>query len=506
MPPAVQTRWRAREGLLALVLVGFLAIVNYCVGLDNPPGTVWDESYYLTTTERYSEGLAQFASHPPLGLMLIALGDRIFSTGPQPDTRALGRVKSIKADMLPAGYSFVPVRAASAVFAVLGAIAFFGLMRLLTSSTFAALAFSNLFTFENAFVAQFRAAQLDVFQVAFVVVALLLFTLAVTREQKPSAPLDAAFGASCGLATMVKLNAAILTLLGAMLIVRRVTLAWRKVPASAPLLATRYRLLWAAAVDAIVMASACLTTMVAVFTVHLAVSSHPVNTHTPAGQKDEAFVSAAYRDYLDGKTPLTPAVVWDAANDYWRFMVADLEGIPRADRNGSRPMEWPLGLGTINYRWDSDGTHTGYLQLVGNRVGWLLAGAAPLAVTALLILQWRWPVPSSDPARRPLMVMLLIEYIAFMGLHQCLSYFRVMYLYHYFIGLLLAFCLLPLVFAEALQRWEWLRARQSAILGAMTAALLVSFVFYAPLSYHRPLTHDQCELRNLFEHVVDCRP
>jgi dolichyl-phosphate-mannose-protein mannosyltransferase len=506
MPSAVQIRWRARDGLWAMALVGFLAIVNYCVGLNNPPGTVWDESYYLTTTERYSEGVAQFASHPPLGLMLIALGNRVFSTGPQPDTRALGRVKSVKAQMLPAGYSFAPMRSASAIFAVFGAMAFFVLMRFLTSSTFAALAFSNLFIFENAFVAQFRAAQLDVFQIAFAVVALLLFTLAVKREPKPATLLDAGFGISCGLAMMVKLNAAILALLGAMLIVRRVMLAWRWVPTSAPLLATRYRLLWTATRNAAVMAGSCVATLVAVFTVHLLVSSHAMSTQTPAGQKDEAFLSAPYRDYLDGKRTLTPAVAWSAAADYWRFMVADLEGIPRADRNGSNPIEWPLGVGAINYRWDSDGTRTAYVQLVGNRVGWLLACTAPFAATALLILQWRLPVPSSDPARRPLMVMLLIEYVAFMGLHQYLSHLRVMYLYHYFIGLLLAFSLLPLVFAEAVERWEWLRDRQSAALGAMTAALLVSFVFYAPLSYHRPLTHGQCELRNLFEHVVDCRP
>ena len=504
--PAKQIQPRARDGLWALALVGLLAIVNFGVGLNNPRGTVWDESYYLTATERYSEGLTQFASHPPLGLMLIALGDRAFSTGPRPDTRALGRVKSVQEGLLPAGYSFVPVRSASAVFAVLGAMAFFGLMYVLTRSTFAALAFSNLFTFENAFVAQFRAAQLDVFQVAFVLLALLQFTLAVKREQTPSTLLDSGFGASCGLAMMVKLNAVILMLLGAMLIARRVALAWRSIPASAPLLATRYRLLWSAAGDSAVMGGSCLAAMVAVFTIHLLVSPHNVDARSPAGQKDEVFLSKPYLDYLDGKRALTPAVVWSAAGDYGRFMAADLEGIPRADRNGSHPMEWPLGAGAINYRWDSDGVRTAYVQLTGNRVGWLLALAAPLAALVLLILQWRRPVPSSDTARRPLLYMLLIEYVAFMGLHEYLGHIRVMYLYHYFIGLLLAFTMVPLVFAEAMERWAPLRRSQSMALGAMTAALLVSFVFYAPLSYHRPLTHHECELRNLFAHVVDCQP
>ena len=489
-----------------MVLVGFLALVNFGIGLGDPRGTVWDESYYLTATERYSEGRAQFASHPPLGLMLLALGDRVFGAGSQPDTRELGRVKSVKAGLLPAGYSFVPVRSASAVFAVLGAMAFFALMYVLTRSTVVALIFSNLFTFENAFVAQFRAAQLDVFQVAFVVLALLQFSLAVKREQKPSALLDAGFGVSCGLAMMVKLNAVILILLGGMLIARRIVIAWWSIPASAPLLATRYRLLWTAARDVAVMGGSCLVAVVAVFAVHLLVSPHNVDTRSSAGQKDQAFLTEPYQDYLDGKRALTPAVIWSAAADYGRFMAADQEGIPRADRNGSRPMEWPLGAGTINYRWDSDGTYTAYVQLTGNRVGWLLALAAPFAALALLTLQWQRPVPSSDPARRPLLCMLLIEYVAFMCLHEYLSHIRVMYLYHYFIGLLLTFTLLPLVFDEALERWAPLRSRQSVALGAMTAALLASFVFYAPLSYHRPLTHHQCEIRNLFVHVVDCQP
>jgi dolichyl-phosphate-mannose-protein mannosyltransferase len=305
---------------------------------------------------------------------------------------------------------------------------------------------------------------------------------------------------------MVKLNAVILILLGAMLIAWRVALACRSIPASAPLLATRYRLLWRATKHSAVMGGSCLAVMLAVFMVHLLVSPHGVDAQSPAGQKDQAFLSAAYRDYLDGKRALTPAVVWSAAGDYGRFMAADLEGIPRADRNGSRPMQWPLGAGTINYRWDSDGARTAYVQLTGNKVGWLLALAAPIAALALLILQWRRPLPASDPARRPLLCMLLIEYVAFMCLHEYLSHIRVMYLYHYFIGLLLAFTLLPLVFAEVMERWSPLRGRQSVALGAMTAALLVSFVYYAPLNYHRPLTHQECEMRNLFAHVIDCQP
>ena len=80
-----------------------------------------------------------------------------------------------------------------------------------------------------------------------------------------------------------------------------------------------------------------------------------------------------------------------------------------------------------------------------------------------------------------------------------------MYLNHYFQALILGFCLVPLVLAEAAERWHRLRASQELVQAVITSLLLVSFAFYSPLSLHRPLTHSQCEWRNFAQHVVDCR-
>jgi dolichyl-phosphate-mannose--protein O-mannosyl transferase len=482
----------------ALGLVALLASVNFMTGLAEPRGAIWDESYYLTSTERYSEGVAQFASHPPLGLMLIAAGDALLHPNRDIDTRLLGRGKHAEGGEIPPGFSFAGVRSASGAFAVLGAAAFFALMYAITQSTFTALVFSNLFTFENAFITQFRAAQLDAFEIAFAAVALLCFVSAAKRQQRSSPVLEAGFGATCGLAMMVKLNAIVFLLLGAMLIARRVSMGWAEVP--------KARLLLIAARDAGVMAGSCVLVMIAVFALHVRVSANYVDATSVAGQKDQQFLSQEYREYLQGKRPLSAGVLAHAAGDYCRFMTADFEGIARSDANASNPLQWPLEHGTINYRWDSDGTRTAYVQLVGNRVSWVLALAAPFAALTLLVLQWRRPSEPADRVRRPLLGMLLIEYIAFMALHWYLGTYRVMYLYHYFIGLLLAFTLLPLVFREALDRWPATRKWQTPALAGLTALLLVSFVFYSPLNFHRPLTYLECERRNTFEHVVDCRP
>ena len=134
-----------------------------------------------------------------------------------------------------------------------------------------------------------------------------------------------------------------------------------------------------------------------------------------------------------------------------------------------------------------------------------MAGIALVATVGLLILQWWRPCPSSNPERRALMVMLLLQYLVFMTAHAYLGTMRVMYLYHYFLALVLAFCLVPLVLAEAAERWRVLRAWQESELAVITVLLLVSFAFYSPLSFHRPLTHAQCEWRNTVQHIVDCR-
>ncbi|MGH8149280.1 MAG: phospholipid carrier-dependent glycosyltransferase [Steroidobacteraceae bacterium] len=510
---------RRRLGFAAAAaLVALVASVNFLGGLGEPPHSIWDESYYLTAIARYEAGVAQFASHPPLGIALLAAGDELLHPNRGLDTTRMGRDMQIAGDQIPRGYSFAGVRLAPGVFAVLGAVVFFALMFILCESLAGALALTSLYVFENAFIVQFRAAQLDAFQIAFVLAALLCFSVSARRGARSSPLVDLGFGIFFGLANMVKVNAAVLALLGALLIARRIAIGWRSAP--------RGRLLLAGARDGVIMLVGCFIAVAGVFTIHFALSGLPPNAASPAGAKDLRFITAPYAQYLHGERPLSPAVVWAGASDYTRFMFSDFKGEPRSDPNGSVPLEWPLARGAINYRWDSNGRQTAYVQLAGNPAGWLLGLVALLAAIALVAARCLelWPparpqrTPSAEArseqpprpqppgaARRALIYMLLAQYGVFMAVHAYLGTQRVMYLYHYFIGLLLTFCLLPLVAAEAADRWPALRARRSVALGAMSVLLWAGFAFYAPLTFHWPLTHSQCEWLNLLGHVVSCR-
>ncbi len=480
----------------AVALVLLLASLNYLAGIGEPRRVVWDESYYVTSTQRYEEGSAQFASHPPLGLMLIAAGDALLRVNRGIDTTVLGREKKISGEQLPEQFSFVGERATSGAFAVAGAAAFFALMLALTRSVIAAALLANLYIFENAFIVQFRAAQLDSFEVFFTICALLCFVALIRRGARGSLALDFALGAVCGLAMMVKLNAAVVTVLGVMVVLHRAGLG-----RSGRSRGKRFAL---AARDGGVMLGGGVLAVVAVFSLHVALGRHPPNTQSPAGLQDSRFISATYRDYLEGSRPLSPAVVLAAADDYARFMSADFAGMTRVDSNASGALQWPLHRKTINYRWDFRGGVTRYVQLTGNLFDWMLALVAPIAATGLLILRKLRPCAATDPDRRALMTMLLLEYAVFMAAHVWLGTQRVTYFYHYFIGLLLAFCLVPLVWMEAADRWQRLRTRLEPVMAGATALLLASFIFYAPLTFHRPLSHAECERRNLFQHVVDC--
>jgi dolichyl-phosphate-mannose-protein mannosyltransferase len=481
----------------AALVVVLVASINFLGELGKPAAPIWDESYYLTATVRYEERMAQFASHPPLGLALIAAGDALLHPNRHIDTRRMGWDKKIAGEQIPKGYSFAGVRLASGVFGVLGALLFFALMFVLTRSPLAALVFSNLYIFENAFVVHFRAGQLDGFQIAFVIAALLCFAVSAQRGIRSSSWLELLYGAACGLAIMVKVNAIVLGLLGVMLVVRRIGLQWRSAP--------RARVISRGVRDGAVMAAGCFAAIAAVLTFHVVFNRVPPVPASPAGEKDLSFMSDSYLAYLQHRRPLSVQVLLAAGENYVSFMHDDFEGVPRTDSNGSKPVDWPFDRGSINYRWDSTDDQTSYVQLTGNVFDWMLGLAALIGSAVWLVVARLRHWSTAHPERRALMGMLLLQYAAFMIVHAWIGQQRVMYLYHYFIGLVLSFCLIPLLASEAAERWPALRKRRVPLLATMMVLTWACFIFYAPLTFHWPLTHAQCEWRNVLQHVVHCQ-
>lgn len=464
-----------------------LASALYLPHLDTPGGAVWDESYYLTAIQRQVERQAQFASHPPLGFLLASIAPRL---APARDQDApLAARKTLAGEPLPAGYDLARARIGSALAGVLGAAVFYALMLVLTGRIVPALALANLFTFENAFLVQFRAAQLDGFLMLFSLLALLAFTVSFRRADRSAPGRDAAFGAAVGLAAMVKLIGVWLALAGPLLLLAR--LRSRRDRFLGPALVAQ-------AGSAVLMTASFLAAIALVYAAQTADGARPPNLATPAGVRDEGFVSPAHGAWLAGRAPYSSKAVLAAARDDLDYMLGDLHGVPRTDPNGSGPAGWPLMRGTISYRWDSAGASTRYVQLVGNPVGWGV-GLIGLLLAPLVALGAR------DPRRRALALAFLVLWAWVMGLHAWLAQTRVMYLYHYFPALILGWCLAALAASEILERIPPRSRASQAALALAVLLHLAAFWFWSPVTFGRDLTAASCRARDTLTVHVQCR-
>jgi dolichyl-phosphate-mannose--protein O-mannosyl transferase len=479
-------------GALAVAIVGWFCFVQHRA---DPPMLFWDENYHVTSAERYVEGYAQLTPHPPLGLLLIAAGERLSGANRGLDKHILTTRKSITGEDLPKGFDFSGMRLMPALFAVLGALAFYGLMLEISGSAARAAVLSGLYLFENAFVVHFRAVHLEGIQMAFMVAALWQFVRCWKMRAPPGAGAYALLGALVALAVMVKVNAAFLAALPLLLGLRDLRLAPARV-----------------AVGGSATALAAATVVLGVCWIHALVGHRPPDATTPGGEQDLRGMSAPYRAYASGERALGPAVLWAITRDSLRNLGTEHLNAPRRrpndlSENGSQPWRWPFHDRNINYRWDSSNGSTAYVELAGNQLAWY---SGTLAVLASLVLLVRHQVLRIVPAGRnstwQLIECLVFVYLLFMAMSLWFESRRVMYLYHYFPGLLLSYVLLALWWQRARELSRRFARHATSVLASVIGLFLLCYLFFLPLSNHVPLTRAECEQRNIgFLHILDCR-
>jgi len=471
-----------RHQVAGLLVVIVIAAFNLFSGIGRPAQPIWDESYYLTATARYELGYASFASHPPLGLMLIAAGDRLSGANRGVDRAPLAADKKIAGEKVPAGFSYFGVRLGSALFGVVAAGLMFLLMLSITGSVEGGLFATAPFLFDTALIAQFRAAQLDAFQLCFAAGALWLL---VTGDRRRHAEWLFGFGAACGAAAMVRANG-ILLLAGASLPALR---ALRGPTGVGQRLVALARV-------ATLIAAGTASTILAVFLLHLGVARRPMPSGWPAARADARFIGADYRAFLDGREPLSAGAALDAIAGYRRFMAADLAGVGRTDANGSSPWGWPLGRKPIVYRWDSNGRTTAYVALVPNLAAWAVSLLGVIGAVSAIV----HPSGRRNRHDRPPIIALLVIWVAFMLSALALERVRVLYLYHYFIPLIIGWALA----ARLASRSEGSRGATRLAAHVGLALILVDYAVVAPFALHQPLTDSACSRRTMMAGAELC--
>jgi dolichyl-phosphate-mannose-protein mannosyltransferase len=501
----LSTREGAQWGFGALMLA--LAMINFLPNLNNPRKPFWDESYYLTSAQRMKEGTVSFASHPPLGFMFMALGQTMVGDNNDIDAHMLSRVKKTSADDVPKEFDYVGIRLPSALFAVASCLMLYMILVIALEDAFMAFVFGLFFAFENSFIVHFRAAHLDGYQLGFVMAGILLWIRIFLKRTKSPLRNYALFGAMIGLSFMAKVNSSLVLALGGMTLLRDLwevrggLTTLQKAWASVSPLLLRFGL----------MMSAFAVVIFAVFTLNTVITAKPTDPNSPAGERDLKIMSEPYKAYINGQTGLTPQVLWASIQDYSAYMKNDFTGVTKAEPNGQSALTWPWWTKTISYRWDHDGKKTAYSLFIGNQVVWRLA-LVGLIVSFVIIAQRRGLRPkwlkldTMDRRELNLLEAVTLMYLVFMLIHAYLGTQRVMYVYHYFIGLVLSFIMLGLSFKILSDRIDILAKQKLNILTGVSVVVTLGFLLYAPFSYHTKMSRQECELRNWPTPIISCMP
>lgn len=481
--------------ILGVAVLG-LACFNFARDLNDPPYAFWDESYYVTALERYEGHIAQYASHPPLGFMLMKVGRDIVGDAKKADSRFLADIKKTDTRKIPPGYSFTGVRLMGGLFGAAGAVLFYLLCLNITREAFSAFIFSLLYIFENALIVHFRAGHLDPFQITFALAGMLIWIRGFNDPRYDTWKHAALFGALIGLSFMVKVNTLVLLVLPGLTSLRDLMRArWPMQEA------IRH-----GAAKAVSMMTAFTAVVVSIFVLHTVLNPVAPDFDSDAFVKDKPYVSAHYKAWLQKREPLSPQVLYEATNGYFGYMEHDFTGIVKTEKNGSQPVLWPLMHKTINYRWDSSHGKTSYVQMVGNPYNWTLGGLALIAAAGLLALRVVRRPDWLKTREADLMAALFAMWVIFMGVHIYLGTQRVMYIYHYFAGLLLSFLLLPALYQVLKGRFAFVDAHKDMVLGAVCLGAAAGFMWISPLTYHQPISRQACEARNLPFRVIVCQP
>ncbi len=482
------TRWHILFFLGFIVALSFL---TYFWRYWEPPAVFWDENYHIASAQKYLHGVFFMEQHPPLGKLLIALGEKIFHPNAQSD-QFLGTDYGTN---FPAHFSFVGYRFFSALLSWWTAPLLFLIFFLISRNPLTAAVLSFLYVFDNALIVHSRGAMLEGPLDFFAALTMLSFFLALEWRNKPRLfyAATAGFGVAFALVMTTKV-------LGLIFILLVPALLWKLWPRWKQILHFGW-----------IFSFAFLLVYCSVWEIHFALGSK-INASLP----DNGYYQASpeYKKFLaEGKNGSLFAFPTEL-RDSLKYVIFYNDGAPRLDlckedENGSPFFFWPLGARSINYRWETpDSKAYRYLYLVVNPAVWWSALLALFLACAFLSSSWLLPL--KEKLRRPYLL------CVFVGLYLCYMIAisrigRVLYLYHYFLPLLMSFVVVALVWEEIQSFGRWKIAENGRMVAIMIfgALIFLSHQFYRPLTYYEPISDAQFELRALLPlwelHCVNCQ-
>jgi len=477
------------------LVIFLLSLGVYFTYYGSPQAMFWDENYHVASAQKHIDGVMYMEPHPPLGKMLMAVGEVLFGGNSAVDKSKLDETDYLNGSDAPPEMTFRGFRWPSVVMMLTSVLFFFGILRRLTQRDWLAAAFTSLVIFDNAMVVHARAAMLEGIQMFFILGALYYFVRVITNHTRQQASISwkhyAILGIWIGLSIAIKVNGAILVILFVMLFLVD---QWQAI--------CRWQWLGLGKRLAITVPAGVLPLLLVffgIFYIHIGMGQQVI--------KDRTYkASPEYLQRIKAGDTWSPSTFVIGMRDNWKYMSEYADGVPRLDvcktgENGSYPLNWLIGKKTINYRWDKN-TDNGktvvhYKTLIGNPIVWLSVLAGMVLSCGLIIGRYVYGNAIKDEP-------LFLWICAFTALYLCymiaiMQIERVMYLYHYLVPLVFGAINLTLVFTY-LFRDQVLANNKHTIINVYLFALLVIgvFAFFSPFTYGFGLTEDQFALRDWF--------
>lgn len=199
----------------AVILV--ISFGVYFPHYGSPQAMFWDENYHVPNAQKYIDGVMYMEPHPPLGKLLMAVGEVWFGDNEKVNKQALLGTDYLTGDAAPPEMTYKGYRWPSVVMMAFSVVFFYGIINCITQRAWLAAAFTSLVIFDNALVIHARAVHLDGSQLFFILAELYFFTRIVTSGKTIRLRDYVLLGTFIGLATSVKATSAIELLLLAML-------------------------------------------------------------------------------------------------------------------------------------------------------------------------------------------------------------------------------------------------------------------------------------------------
>lgn len=480
---------------LYLFFVLATSFFTYFYHYSQPSEPFWDEPYHIAAAQKYLHGVYFMEQHPPLGKLLIALGEKLTHSNQRTD-QFINTEYAKDFDTTIPGTStirhtnFTGYRLFPALMGWLTSVLIFLIFFSITGNPAVSALLSFLYIFDNALIVHSRGAMVDTPLTFFGMLTTLIFINVIKDVGNSYKILVLSFflGVSFALALTTKLVGLVLILL---------------FPIACILLYPHWR-----NIVFFIVASGIgfILAYCSVWQIHFALGSKIVPELPDQGYFQ---ASSAYKkilaDHTNTRWSSFPVMLRDSIN----YVSYYSKGVPRLDlckseENGSPAYFWPLGARTINYRWEKQDHwenikdyKTRYLYLVPNPVSWAL-GLIGVILSTILVVSSFINEQKKVVRYRSLMITLLCLYFGYMIAIVQLS--RVMYLYHYFLPLLVSYLLFGLSFLsiDSIGRFQLTLNRKTILLTLISLFVFAGYQFYRPLSYYEFISDSAFQRRNIF--------